>query len=219
MSSSPASDAPLAWRWLGELAHADAFALQLAVRAEVHAGTSPGVVLLATHPAVVTLGRAADRRNVLASDAELAALGVDVVATERGGDVTYHDPGQLMVYPVVRLRRGVVGFLEEIAEELAAIATACGVAGARFRREPAGLWLGDAKLAACGIHVARGVATHGYAFNVSTDAARWRLIRPCGLDVPLVSLADACAARGLPPPPPPATLAQHLGPALAARLR
>jgi lipoyl(octanoyl) transferase len=141
-----------------------------------------------------------------------------VVATDRGGDVTYHGPGQLMIYPVVRVRRGVVALLEAIAGALAVVSAELGVAGAAWRRDPAGLWLDGAKLAACGIHVRRGVAIHGWAFDVATPPAMWQLIRPCGLSTPVVSIAGARAARGAPPPPPIAEVATLAGPLLAARI-
>src|SRR5690606_32196545 len=118
---------------------------------------------------------------------------------ERGGDVTYHGPGQLMVYPVVRVGRGVVDFLARVAGALSAACAQLGVPGAEFRREPTGLWLGDAKLAACGIHVARGVSIHGYALDVDTPDTMWRRIRPCGLSLAQTSLARELAARALPP--------------------
>jgi lipoyl(octanoyl) transferase len=142
---------------------------------------------------------------------------VTIAPVSRGGDVTYHGPGQLMVYPVVRVR-SVVAFLERVAVAIAAECAAVGVEGARFERDPAGLWLGPAKLAACGLHLARGVAIHGWAWNVATPAEAWQAIVPCGLAVPQVSLAEACAARGLPPPPPLAELAARLGPRVAAAL-
>lgn len=208
----------ITWRWLGHRRHGAVWAEQERARDRVLAGGG-GELLLCTHPAVVTLGRSADRGNVLAPPAELAARGIEVVQTDRGGDVTLHDEGQLMVYPIVRVRT-LVGLLETVAAALGELAAAHGVPGATFQRDPAGLWLGGAKLAACGIHLRRGVAAHGWAFNVATAPARWALIRPCGLATPVVSLQQARAARGLDAAttPAPSTLARELGPALAARL-
>src|SRR5207302_2911072 len=141
-------------------------------------------------------GRSADPRNVL------DAGGTPIARTSRGGDVTYHGPGQLMIYPVVRVR-SVVAFLERIAGALAEVAAALGAPGAAWRRDPAGLWIGDRKLAACGIHLRRGVAVHGWALDVAVPPERWRLIVPCGLDAaaPPISIAEVRAARGLAPPP------------------
>jgi lipoate-protein ligase B len=168
--------------WQGRVAHAAAVAEQEARRERILAGDADAAaILLCEHDPVITLGRNADRANVVATRERLAELGVTVADASRGGDVTYHGPGQLMVYPVVRVRGGVVRFLEAIAGALAEVAAVLGVPGAAWQRDPAGLWVGGRKLAACGIHLRRGVAVHGWAFNVSTPPAMWRLIVPCGL--------------------------------------
>jgi len=205
------------WQWLGRIAHGPAIAAQEEHRDRLLAGAAGPVVLLCEHDPVITLGRSADPSHVLAPAAQLAAAGVTVVPASRGGDVTYHGPGQLMVYPVVRLHGGVVVYLETIASVLAEVAAALGVPGAVWRRDPAGLWLGTSKLAACGLHVRRGVAVHGFALNVATPQERWQLIMPCGLATPVVSIAEERAARGLPPPPVP-EVAAMVGPLLAQRL-
>jgi lipoyl(octanoyl) transferase len=159
----------------GRVAYETILAEQLAARERVWAGGA-GTIILCEHPPVITLGRSANRANVL------AAGDVPIVPIERGGDVTYHGPGQLMVYPIVRIK-SVVAFLETIARALAETCAALGVPGTEFRRDPAGLWLGDAKLAACGIHVA-------------TPAEAWRMINPCGLGaVRQISMHDV---RGAP---------------------
>jgi lipoate-protein ligase B len=209
----------LPWRWLGRVGYGEGRALQEAHRDRLLAGDADAaVVLLCEHDPVITIGHGAGRESIVASDAELAARGVAVVPTSRGGDVTYHGPGQLMVYPVLRLRRGVVAYLEAIAGALAWTATALGVPGAAWRRDPAGLWLGDAKLAACGLHLRRGVPVHGFALNVATPPEMWRLIVPCGLaDARVTSLAEERARAGLPAPAVDA-VAALAGPALAARL-
>ena len=180
---------PLGWHWLGRADYTETLARQHAAREAVWAG-GDGAVLLCEHAPVITLGRSANRANVLAPG------DVPVVQIERGGDVTYHGPGQLMVYPIVRVQRGVVDLLTRVAGALADACAAFGVPGAAWRRDPAGLWLGDAKLAACGIHVARAVSVHGWALDVATPVAAWRGIRPCGLSVPQVSLARALATNG-----------------------
>jgi lipoyl(octanoyl) transferase len=183
----------LAWHWLGRAAYRRVLADQLAARERVWAG-GDGVVLLCEHPGVITLGRSADRSNILATEAELALAGVTVEQIERGGDVTYHGPGQLMIYPVVRIR-GVVEFLERVAGAIIDACAALGGVGAVWQREPAGVWKDGAKLAACGIHVARGVSIHGFALDVATPREAWARIRPCGLATPQVSLS---ALRGSP---------------------
>jgi lipoyl(octanoyl) transferase len=180
------------WDWLGVAAYRRVLADQLALRERVWAGDD-GAVLMCEHPPVITLGRSANRDNVL------DAGDVPVETIERGGDVTYHGPGQLMVYPVVKLRKGVVDFLECVARAIADTCEVFGVPGAVFRRDPAGVWLGGAKLAACGIHIARGVSVHGFAVNIATPDVAWRRIKPCGLDVPQISLVHAREARALPP--------------------
>jgi lipoyl(octanoyl) transferase len=177
--------------YLGRAPYEQVLADQLAARERVWAGGA-GALILCEHPPVITLGRSANRANVVASG------DVPVVPIERGGDVTYHGPGQLMVYPIVRIK-SVVAFLETVAGALADACAALGVPGAEFRRDPAGLWLGEAKLAACGIHVARGVSVHGWALNVATPASAWQMIVPCGLACARqVSLADSRRDRGLP---------------------
>jgi lipoyl(octanoyl) transferase len=207
----------LAWHWLGRAGHRPVLDEQVRRREQVLAGdASAAAILLCEHDPVITLGRSADRANVVASAGALADAGVAVVETDRGGDVTYHGPGQLMIYPVVRVRRGVVALLEAIAGTIAGVAADLGVPGAAWRRDPAGVWLGDAKLAACGIHLKRGVSIHGWAFDVATPPSMWQLIRPCGLTSPVISLAAALAARGEPPPPSIADVAALAGPRLAA---
>ena len=207
------------WRWLGRIAHASSLAEQEARRERLLAGDdAAAAVLLCEHPPTITLGRSAVRGNVLLAPDELARRGVAVVETTRGGDVTYHGPGQLMVYPVVRLSGGVVGYLEAIAGVLAGVAAELGVPGAAWRRDPAGLWLDGAKLAACGLHVRRGVAVHGWALDVATPPEAWRAINPCGLGAPVISLDAARRARGLPPAPPVEEVAARVGPRLTERL-
>jgi lipoate-protein ligase B len=190
------------WQWLGRAEFRRVLADQLAARERVWAG-EPGVVLLCEHPPVITLGRSASVANIL------AAGDIPVERIERGGEVTYHGPGQLMVYPVVRLR-SVVGFLECVAAAIADTCAALGAPGAAWRRAPAGVWLDGKKLAACGIHVARGVSVHGFALDVDTPPAAWRAIRPCGLDIPQISLVRARGA-----PITVAEVAQELGPRIA----
>jgi lipoyl(octanoyl) transferase len=208
------------WRWLGRLGHAEALAEQEARRDRLIAGdAAASAVLLCEHPPTVTLGRNARRDHVVASPEALAAAGVTVVDVSRGGDVTYHGPGQLMVYPVVKLRGGVVAYLETIAAVLIDVAASLGVPGARWQRDPAGVWLDGAKLAACGLHVRRGVAVHGFALDVATPPAAWQAIVPCGLPTPTVSLDAARRARGLDPAPPVADVAVLVGPRLAHALR
>ena len=209
--------AALDWSWLGRLGYPAAVELMEARRARVLAGDDAAeAILLCEHDPVITLGRGADRANILWSRDALESRGVAVVESSRGGDVTYHGPGQLMVYPVVRLPRGLVAFLETVAGVLAGVAAELGAPGARWRRQPAGLWLGERKLAACGLHIRRGVVVHGFAFDVCTPPEAWRAIVPCGLGSGItVSLAEALGGAA----PPLADVAERVGPRLAAALR
>lgn len=182
MASEPAPR----WYWLGRAPYRRVLADQLAMRERVWGGAD-GVVYLCEHPPVITLGRSATPANIV------DARDIPVERIERGGEVTYHGPGQLMIYPVVRVRR-VVEFLERVATAIADACAVLGVPGAAWQRDPAGVWRDGAKLAACGIHVARGVSVHGWAVNVATPDEAWRAIRPCGLDVPQLSIARARGA-------------------------
>jgi lipoyl(octanoyl) transferase len=224
----------LPWHWLGRVGYVAGTERQRVLRDRLLAGDQDARgLLLLEHEPVITLGRHAQPGHVLASRETLAAQGIDVVATDRGGDVTYHGPGQLMIYPVVVLRKDVTGFLCSLAGALAEVAARLGVPGARWQREPAGLWLAPqaetqgapeaqgappAKLAACGIHLRRGAVTHGLAFNVSTPPFAWRWIMPCGLTLPVTSVAEERARRGLPPPPSVAEVAHLAAPLLCDAL-
>jgi lipoyl(octanoyl) transferase len=228
----------LPWHWLGRVGYVAGTERQRVLRDRLLAGDRDArCLLLLEHEPVITLGRHARHEHVLASREALAGQGIDVVATDRGGDVTYHGPGQLMIYPVVVLRKDVAGFLCSLAGALAEVAARLGVPGARWQREPAGLWLPGnaphapdaardeethgappAKLAACGIHLRRGAVTHGLAFNVSTPPSAWRWIMPCGLSLPVTSVAEERARRGLPPPPSVAEVAELAAPLLCDAL-
>lgn len=170
---------------LGTIDYAEACLLQEKLAAEVAAGTEPETLLLAEHPPVYTMGRGGRRENVL--DA-----GIRVVETNRGGDVTFHGPGQLVGYPVIDLGRRVrdlhryLRFLEEL---LIHVAADFGVAA---RREPGrtGIWTEGGKLASIGVGVRRWVAMHGFALNVANDLSPFRSINPCGIvDCPIISLS------------------------------
>ena len=212
----PPPGGALPWSWRGRVRHEEAVAEMEARRARLLEGDAAAAeVILCEHDPVITLGRAADPAHVLLPPEALAARGVTLARASRGGDVTYHGPGQLMVYPVVRLRAGVVAHLEVVAGVLAEVAAELGAPGAVFRRAPAGLWLGDRKLAACGIHVRRGVAIHGFALDVATPAEAWRAILPCGMaGAPVISLATARGGEA----PTVAEVAARVGPRLAAAL-
>ena len=202
---------------LGTISYAEAERLQARLVAARQAGKLGDVLLLLEHPPVVTLGRNARRENVRVTAAEFAALGVACMECNRGGDVTFHGPGQLVGYPVVDLRQsprptflgaaagrparlGPVDYMRALEEVLIRVAAGFGLAAHRSPGRT-GVWCGapEAKLAALGVHIARGVTSHGFALNVTTDLALFsRLIVPCGLaDRGVTSLE-----RELSPPPP-----------------
>lgn len=162
---------------------------------------------------MVTLGRGADPAHVLATEAELAARGIERVATSRGGDVTWHGPGQLVAYPIVRLDRGVVAHVEAMARAVIDVVAPLGIAG-EFRRQRPGVWVGDRKLCAFGVHVHRRVAIHGLALNATASEEAFAPIVPCGLrDAGVASIASLAGHS-----PSVAALAEPLGRALARHL-
>jgi lipoyl(octanoyl) transferase len=211
MNYSPTN---LRWHWLGRVGYQRALLTQRQWRDQVTQGHSVGAVLLLEHPPVITLGRSATDDNVVVSRHELDTAGISVERIERGGDVTYHGPGQLMIYCIVRIP-GVVVFLEAVASTIVDTLSVWGI-NAQWRRDPAGVWVGDAKVAACGIHVSRSVVTHGFALNVATPPAAWKPIRPCGLSSPVISVEQALAGSTCSPTVEDAAI--ELGPRLCSRL-
>jgi lipoyl(octanoyl) transferase len=206
--------------WLGRMAYRQAWALQKRLAGERADGLIADHLLLVEHPAVLTLGRQADASHILASPAELADHGIEVVRVERGGEVTYHGPGQLVAYPIVALsRRGLLLRPLVRALEAAMVATcaAFGVAADRREGHP-GCWIepeGAArKLGALGIRVERGVSYHGIALNVDPNLDDFGLIDPCGMPG-LVSTSIALEAGW--PAGPPSTQAVERAAAIFAR--
>jgi lipoyl(octanoyl) transferase len=201
--------------YLGRVGYEEALRLQEELVELRRADRIGNVLLLLEHPPVLTLGRHANRANVLASDELLASRGVTLHQISRGGDVTYHGPGQLVGYPIFDLRSmekpggsgrmGPVDFVRLMEEALIGV---CAAHGARASRIAGltGVWIeGDGparKIGAIGIHVSRGITSHGFAFNVTTDLRDFQLINPCGItDKPVTSLelevADRAALPGL----------------------
>jgi lipoate-protein ligase B len=175
----------------GRLAYGDAWALQKTLLEARQAASVPDTVLFVEHPPVITLGRAARASNVVAAPGLLATRGIDVFQIERGGDVTYHGPGQLVGYPILDLR----AFDEDVARYVraleGALIAALGTWGIEARRLAGypGVWTGGAKIAAIGVAVKRKVTMHGFALNVDPDLAAFDLINPCGLGRPVTSMA------------------------------
>ncbi len=187
------ADLPLAVVDLGLVPYLDAWEVQRRLVARRQDGLGRDVLLLLEHPPVYTLGKRTDRSHVLFDAAERARHGIELVEVDRGGDVTYHGPGQLVGYPIVRLAsiRGVVDYVRALEELLIrALATFDVAAG----RSPGftGVWVGGAKIAAIGVRVATGgVTSHGFALNVAPDLAHFDGIVPCGIvDRGVCSLAS-----------------------------
>jgi lipoyl(octanoyl) transferase len=168
------------WAWLGRVPFPQALRLQERLRAEVVAGGAPETLLLLEHERVITLGRHAQPANVLASREQLAKDGISVVPTSRGGDVTFHGPGQLVGYPVFRLPGGIKAHVTAMADGIVATLAELDIV-AEWRASRPGIWVGSDKICAVGVHVRRHVAMHGFALNASVDLAGFRDIVPCGL--------------------------------------
>ncbi len=221
--------------YLGRVGYEEGLRLQEEIAALVGAGRLKNTLLLLEHPPVLTLGRNASRANVLASEEMLARRGVTVHEINRGGDVTYHGPGQLVGYPIFDLRTiknpngprmGPVDFVRGMEEALIRVCLTYGVRAGRVEGLT-GVWCGETgirdqrseigfpgganldgqsptvgperKIAAIGIHVARGITSHGFAFNLTTDLRDFGLIVPCGIpDHPVTSLVEERSRAGLP---------------------
>jgi len=171
-------------RKLGLTPYAEALVLQEELVARRKRDEIPDQLLLLEHPHVITLGRAANRANVLADDAARARLGVELFETGRGGDVTYHGPGQLVGYPIVKLPPGhqdIRRYVRNIQEVLIRAARDFGVEAEPRGGDFVGVWVGAEKLAAIGVRISRWVTMHGFAFNVATDLNYFQLIIPCGI--------------------------------------
>jgi len=155
-------------------------------------GTVADHLLLLEHPHVITLGRNGHMENLLASDQILSRAGISFYPTDRGGDVTYHGPGQLVGYPILDLRdwkRDVGAYVRAVEQSLIDTLAEFGIAAVRIPKLT-GVWVGDRKIAAIGVHLSRWVTSHGFALNVSTDLSYFQYIVPCGLTKPVTSMAQ-----------------------------
>ncbi len=171
---------------LGRKSYESALVIQRRLLEEVKADeNSPAYLLLLEHdPPVITLGRSAESEHLLASPERLEREGVEVHKSARGGDVTYHGPGQLVGYPIMQVAsrgRSVHGYVRDLEEVLIRLLGRFGLKGRR-RKGLTGVWVGDEKIAAIGVAVSRWVAWHGFALNVSTDLSHFDFIVPCGID-------------------------------------
>jgi lipoate-protein ligase B len=181
---------------LGRVEYREGVALQERLRARVQSGELPGLLLCLEHPPVYTLGRRSDPADLPMGEDWYRAQGIDVVQTDRGGKLTYHGPGQLVGYPIMPVS-DVLVFLRTMES---AIVTALGDAGIEARsragegRDYTGVWVRDRKIASIGVHLSRGVSTHGFAINVENDLEPFSWVVACGL--PSVTMTSIAAEGG-----------------------
>lgn len=179
-------------RELGRMGYGPALELQQELTAARKAGTAPDHLLLLEHPHVITLGRNGHQENLLASAEIMERAGISFFPTDRGGDVTYHGPGQLVAYPIMDLRewqRDVGAFVRGVEQTMIDTLADYGIAAGRIPKLT-GVWVGDRKIGAIGVHISRWVTSHGLALNVSTDLSYFQYIVPCGLTKPVTSMAQ-----------------------------
>lgn len=188
-------------RRLGLVSYADGLELQRALVDDRKAGRIPNTLLLLQHPHVLTIGVKKDgRQHILAAPDLLAARGVEVFETGRGGDVTYHGPGQLVGYPIFDLhpdRRDVHKYVRDLEEVMIRACADYGLAADRVKGM-SGTWIRDAKIGAIGVRISRWVTSHGFAFNVTTDLDFFNLIVPCGIAGKAVTSLAAQLGRPIP---------------------
>jgi lipoyl(octanoyl) transferase len=197
------------------------------------AGAVPDVLLLCEHPHVITQGRAGQKQNLLASDRVLAQMGVNYFDTDRGGDVTYHGPGQLVAYPILQLgeiRRDVGWYVRQLEEAMIRASADFGVASTRVNGMK-GVWAAPRgageeaaekqceKLGAIGVHISRWVTSHGLAYNVATDLRYFDLIVPCGLAGRRATSLEKLLDRAVSVEEVASRMAQHLGEVLGLEMQ
>lgn len=205
-----ANQRALEWSYLGRLDYGPAVALQERRRERLRSGEAGEALLLLEHSHVYTLGRNAHRSDILAEPDWLRSQGAEVVESDRGGQVTYHGPGQLVGYPILDLnpdRRDLRRYVRDLQEVLVRVLAEVGLSAEPRSQSPEiGVWVEGMKIASLGVHVSRWITTHGFALNVNTDLSYFAAIVPCGLQgvkmtsvaeltgrkMPLEDLADLC---------------------------
>ncbi len=208
MNSSPASPSlpapvpsPIAVRRIGLIGYQEAWDLQRELLARIIAGEAPETLLLLEHPHTYTLGRRGGKEHLLAAPEELAARGAVVIETDRGGDITYHGPGQIVGYPLLNLRRRTGGdvhrYLRALEAVLIGVLAGYGLTGER-EPEYTGVWCRGAKVAAIGVRISRGITMHGFALNVSTDLSYFDHIVPCGIHGRAVTSLERLLGEAIP---------------------
>jgi len=193
----PVASAGVSLRDLGLMRYSDALAIQRDLVERRKRGEIPDQFLIVEHPHVITMGRNGRMDNVLAAPEILKRAGIEFYHTDRGGDVTYHGPGQIVGYPVFDLRewkRDVVAYVRGLEQVLIETLAGFGIESERSKGAT-GVWCERGKIAAIGVHVSRWVTSHGFALNVETDLNYFRYIVPCGLTRPVTSMrAIGCPA-------------------------
>jgi lipoyl(octanoyl) transferase len=223
---------------LGLIGYAEAYALQKRVVAARKAGAIEDVLLLCEHPHVITLGRNGKRENLLASEPVLRQKGVEFHASDRGGDITYHGPGQIVGYPILNLgaiRRDVVWYVRMLEEAMIRATAEFGITANRVPGKT-GIWVDAAqsssalatrhsplatseKLAAIGVHISRWVTSHGFAYNVSTDLRFFDLIVPCGIAACKTTSLEKLLGRNVEEKEVAPRIAKHLGELLGSEMK
>jgi lipoate-protein ligase B len=169
--------------WCGRVPYEEALELQMEICRFKRTGFQKDVLLLLEHPPTITLGRNAKRDHLLVSEGLLKSQGVGLWNVDRGGDITFHGPGQLVGYPILQLHaeeRDVHAYMRNLEESLIRLLAFYGIEGSRDSSFT-GVWTPDGKIAAMGVHISRWVTRHGFALNVNTDLSFYNLIVPCGI--------------------------------------
>ena len=195
---SSGSNVTCLYCWLGTVEYLRARELQDELVNRIHDGLSPNTLLLLEHPHVYTRGRLSRDEHLLTPDDELSALGVPVHETDRGGQVTYHGPGQLVGYPIINLRQLGIGPLQYVRTLEQVIVDTLAEFNIQAHTEPGltGVWTSGGKIAAIGVKISRGITFHGFALNVNADLSWYRHIVPCGItDRPVTSMAMQLGAK------------------------
>jgi lipoyl(octanoyl) transferase len=186
---------------IGRVRYAEALAVQTRLVEQRKQGACADTLVFVEHPHVVTIGRNGKEHHVLASPEVLARTGIDFHETDRGGDVTYHGPGQIVGYPILDLRewrRDVRAYFRGVEQSLIDALQQFGISAGRVPQPGyEGVWVNGAKIAAIGVHISRWITSHGFALNLSTDLTYFQYIVPCGLTKPVCSMESlgSCATR------------------------
>jgi lipoyl(octanoyl) transferase len=183
---------------LGRMGYAEAFELQQCLVEKRKQGLISDQLLIVEHPHVITLGRSARMEHLLASEEVLRRAGVALHQTDRGGDITYHGPGQVVGYPILDLRewkRDVAAYVRAVEQALIDTLAEFGISGGRIAGLT-GVWVDGKKVAAIGVHISRWITSHGFALNFTTDLSYFQYIVPCGLRRPVTSMAELGCEAG-----------------------